>query len=120
MKRFIEITGLIAPLIIGAFFAISGIIAPFGNAGNRMGPAFLIAGALVSLSFAVGVHLHTRAKSSGAFGVFCGIVAGSISTFTFANADLLGTAGYWQVMVTIVFSMEACAWSYRRAPTENS
>jgi hypothetical protein len=120
MKRLVEITGFIAPLINGALFALSGFIAPFGNAGDRMGPSFLIAGALISLSFAVGVHLHMRSKSSGAFGIFCGIAAGGISTLVFAKADLLGAAGYWQVMTAIAFSMAACAWSFRRASTESS
>jgi hypothetical protein len=120
MKRLVEITGFIAPLIIGALFALSGFIAPFGNDGDRMGPSFMIAGALVSLSFAVGVHLHMRTKSSGAFGISCGIVAGCISTLAFANADLLGAAGYWQVMTAIAFSIAACTWSFPRASIESS
>lgn len=120
MKRFVEITGQIAPLIIGALFALSGLIAPFGNAGDRMGPSFLIAGALVSLSFAVGVHLHMRTKCSGAFGISCGVGAACISTFAFADADLLGAAGYWQIMTATAFSIAACAWSFRQASTEKS
>jgi len=80
---------------------------------------FLIAVALVTLSFAVGIHLSVRTKSSRTFGIICGIGAGGISTFAFAEANLIRAAGYWQVMTAIFFSVAACAWSFHRVSTEN-
>lgn len=119
MKRIVEIAGLVAPLVMGGLFALAGVAAPFGDAGDRTGSSFLIAATLLAVSAAVGAHLLIRTKSSGMVGILCGIAAGVIATSAFADARLVGTAGYWQVMGAIIFSVAACGWHFRSALTES-
>jgi hypothetical protein len=120
MKRVVEIAGLIAPLVIGGMFAIAGVIAPFGNAGNRTVPSVLIATALLLSSASVGVHLLARRKSSAMVGLLCGLAAMVVVSFAYVETQLIGTTGYWQVVSVILLSIAACGWYFREPLAEIS
>ena len=118
MKLLFEIAGLAGPLMGGALFAVAGFIAPFGDAAHLSDDLLSMAAVLLSLTFAVGVHLLVAKRKSAILGVLCGIAAGAIVTSTFAEVDRFGDTAYWQVMSVIMLSVTACGWHFRSSPVQ--
>ena len=110
MRKVVEIGGLLVPLSMSGLLFIAGMIMPFGHAADRADGTLLVAFGLFLLSIAMGAHLLWRRTATSFAGIAASGVVMVVATFVFAQFEMLGSAGYWQVVAAAILSATACAW----------